>query len=180
MLKRSRVRREVVRICGEALARELVENGPSQPRRSCDEEHLLGREEHRPQDAGERRRPTRDPVDADPLPTTTGALADERDLDGRGRRGRVVAIPTAVANDHSLDAGDRRAPPDDLGIRRRPVRPSPGEQDDRLEQAGLASGVRTVDELRAAAERRLELGVTADVAEGEGAEQRPTGRSPGS
>ena len=65
---------------------------------------------------------------------------DDRDLD-------------RVGPDHALDPGEVRPPADQLGVGVRPVRAAPGEQDDRLEQAGLAGRVRAPDEVGARAER---------------------------
>jgi hypothetical protein len=48
---------------------------------------------------------------------------------------------------------------------------APGQQDDALEEAGLARGVRAPDELRARSERRLERAVTAKIGEADRGER---------
>ncbi|HEX8024643.1 MAG TPA: hypothetical protein VF484_00415, partial [Candidatus Limnocylindrales bacterium] len=70
-----------------------------------------------------------------------GAGPDERDLQ------RIRPVEPGPA-ERSLDAPEVRAPPDQLGVGRRAMRVAPGEQDDRLEEAGLAGRVRAPDELR--------------------------------
>jgi hypothetical protein len=56
---------------------------------------------------------------------------------------------------------------------------TPGEQDDRLEEARLAGGVRTEDQLRAGLEDGVERGVPAKVADGEAPQDRGVGVRPG-
>ena len=48
---------------------------------------------------------------------------------------------------------------------------APGQQDDPFEQARLARGVRTNDELRPRPEGRVERGVPAEVKQADGIEQ---------
>jgi hypothetical protein len=126
---------------------------------------------------GESARAATDPVHADPFPRASGAGngcpgADERDLE-------------LVARGSADDPGQVGAPADELRVGRRPVGSAPGEQDDRLEQARLAGRVRAPDELRAVAERDIELGVTAEVAQRElcegdpGRRRRYRGTGPG-
>jgi len=71
----------------------------------------------------------------------------------------------------TLDPGEVRAPADQLAVGRGAMRPTPGQQDDPLEQAGLARGIRTDDELRTGPEGRLQRGVSAEVEQADGIEQ---------
>ena len=128
------------------LAGQPVERLPAERRRPRDEQHLLGGEQDRPEHAGQPCRAARDAVDADPLPGAAGAGPDERDLDGS----RASAGSPA---DAGLDPGELLAPADELALRGRAVRAAPGEEDDRLEEARLAGGVRAPHELRARARR---------------------------
>jgi len=52
------------------------------------------------------------------------------------------------------------------------MRPAPGEQDDGLEQRRLARGVRTDDQLRTAAERRVQIGIAPQVPDRDPVEDR--------
>ena len=63
----------------------------------------------------------------------------------------------------ALDPRHVGGPADQLAVRRGPVRAAPGEQDDRLEQARLAGGVRSPDQLRPGPERDLERVVATEV-----------------
>src|SRR4029079_17264974 len=127
-----------------ALGRELVDRRAAETRRSDHEQHLLRGEEDGPEQPDEPRRAPGAPVHPDPLPRAAATLAGaaERDLD------RLRPGP-------ALDAGDVRAPPDQLRVGRGPVRSAPGEQHDRLEEARLARGVRPHDEVRSRPEGEL-------------------------
>ena len=76
-------------------------------------------------------RPAADAVDPDPLAAAAAvrAGAGDRDLED-------------VAPDPPLDPGEVATPADQLAVGAGAVRPAPAEQRDRLEQAGLAGGVR--------------------------------------
>ena len=153
-----------------SLAGEPVERLPPERRRARDEQHLLGREEDRPEHAGEPGGPARDAVHADPLAGATGRRPDERDLDRvavLGRRGSPA--------DASLDPGKLLAPPDELALGGRAMAAAPGEEHDRLEEARLARGVGPPDELRAGLEHGVERPVAAEVADGEPAQDRRVG-----
>jgi hypothetical protein len=67
---------------------------------------------------GERRRPPRHAVDPEPLPATA---------DGRGRAWPDQDDLDDLVVDRALDAGEVRAPADDLEVGRRPVRVPPRE-----------------------------------------------------
>ena len=86
---------------------------------------------------------------------------------------RTTASSSDVAAEATFDAGEVRAPADQLAVRRGPVASAPREQHDRLEQAGLAGRVGPPDELRPGAERGIERGVPAQVAQADGVEQVP-------
>ena len=149
-----RVRPYVARSRGvgrRALRRELVDGRPAETRRPGDEEHLLRGEDDGPEQAGEAGRTARDAVDADPLPALPAAP-------GRTRATSIVSVAR-----RAFDAGQLAAPADELGVGRRPVRPAPGEQDDRLEEARLAGRIRPDDELRPGPEGGLERCVRPQV-----------------
>ena len=81
-----------------------------------DEQHLLGREDDTPQDAGQRRRSARHPVDADPLPSPGGPLADQRHVQrpaagdaGRSRRPSTRAKGAVPADHLGVGPGPVRA-----------------------------------------------------------------------
>jgi hypothetical protein len=115
----------------------------------------------------ERARPAGHPVHLDPFP------AAARDRGGTGpNEGHVERLTI----DDGLDPGDVRAPADELGVGCRAVGVAPGEQDDRLEEAGLAGGIGAPDQLRSGTELGLERGVTAQIGEperGEGCRRGP-------
>ena len=159
------VGRQVAQVRRRALAGQRVQGRPAEPRRARDEEHLLGREQDGPQEPDEGGRAAADAVDPDPL-----AAAGRR----RPGSGRPRSCP---GRDRRRDRRSRagRRPRSGRGpspqrtssrVGRRPVRAAPGEQDDRLEQARLAGGVRPPDELRPGPERGLERRVAAQVARG--------------
>jgi len=108
----------------------------------------------------QRGRPPGDAVDADPLPATArrgrGSRPDEDDLDGRLAVGQTT-----------LDPGDVGAPADELDVGRGPMRMARGKDDDRLDEAGLAGGVGSPDELWTGSERRDEAAVSPEVREPE-------------
>ena len=135
LLERARVGRQLRPEGGEAVGGQLVDRGPSRAGRAGDQEHVLRREHDGPQDTAQGGCPARHAVDPDPLALSSGTLPDQRDLDHR----RVAAGRNG--GDSRLDPGDVGAPADQLGVGRRPVRPPPGEQDDRLEEARLAGRV---------------------------------------
>ena len=145
LLERPAVRRQGVGVGRRAGRGQLVDDRPAQRRRADDQEHLLGREEDDPQQPAEARRPPAEAVDPDPLAArrTRRAGAHDRDLE-------------RVRSDAPLDAGEVRAPADQLAVGAGPVRAAPGQQDDRLEQARLAGRVRAPDQVRPGPERHLE------------------------
>ena len=161
LLERATVGREVAEVGRRSLAGQAVERLAAQRRRARDQQHLLGGEHHGPQDAHQGRRPARDAVDPDPLAGAAGRGPDERDLDGVARTSRSVS----GSPDPRLDAGQLLAPADELAVGGRAMGSAPGREDDRLEQAGLARGVRAPDELRAGREDGVEVRVAAQVAD---------------
>ena len=110
----------------------------------------------------QRRRAPGDAVDPDPLATGRpgGAGADDRELQG-------------VTAEMALDPRQVGPPADELAVGRGPVAATPGEQDDRFEEARLPGRVRAPDELRSGAEGGVEGGVPAQVAQADGVEQDP-------
>ena len=93
-----------------------------------------------------------DPVHADPLAAARAIRA--RALDGDLEH---------VAADPTLHSSQIVSPADQLTVGGRPVGAPPTEQGDGLEQARLAGGVRSPDQVRAGRERDLEPGVSAQV-----------------
>ena len=87
-----------------------------------------------------------------------GPSRDERHVDLRGAAGVAARRPSTRANG--------RLPADHLGVGPRPVRRPARQQDDGLEEARLAGGVRAPDEVRARPERRLERVVGAEARRG--------------
>ena len=158
---------EVPRIGRRALAGHAVEGLPAQRRGAGDEQHLLGGEQHGPEHAREGGGAARDPVHADALANASARGLHERDLEGvaiLGRRSR----PTHPR----LNAGQLTAPAHELAVGARPVRATPGQQDDGLEQARLAGRVGAPHQLRAGVEHGVERRVRAQVADGETPEDR--------
>ena len=162
---------------------QAVEGRPPQRRRADDQQHLLGREEHRPEVLGQRCRPARHAVDLDllaaarlqgqleatersagaarprpPRPAGSGRIADRRCLRRR--------------TDHALDAQEVGAPADQLRVGGGPVGPAQRQQDDGLEQSRLAGGVRAPDELRPGPELEVQRGVAPEIPDRPGAEER--------
>ena len=130
------VGRERVGVDGRAAGRELVDRRPPQARRADDEEHLLGCEDDDRSRVARlaARRPT--PLTRirlrPPLPV---APEDDAHLDD-------------VATEAALDPRHVGGPADQLAVRRGPVRATPGDQGDGFEEARLARGVRSPDQLR--------------------------------
>ena len=160
LLERPRIRCERIRIRRRTRRRELVDDSAPQGRRTRDEEHLLRGEQHDAEQSCEAGRPPPEPIDPDPLPAgcpgRTGS--DDRDLE---------RLPT----DEALDPGQIRPPSDQLAIGSRSMRPAPGEEHHRLQQARLARRIRTPDDVRARAERRIEGRVAPEVEQADGLEQ---------
>jgi len=83
---------------------------------------------------------------------------------GRGRAARPdQGDLEGGAIDDALDPRQVRPPADELEVRRGPVRMSPGQENDPLEEAGLAGGVGTPDEVRPGPERGLERFISPKV-----------------
>ena len=138
--------------CLESLARQtlrdleviMVDDGSPERRGAGDQEHVLGRKDDHPQQHAEAGGPPAEPVDPDPLST--------------GRSGRTPHDGNLqhVGAGPALDAREVGAPPHELAIRARAVRAPPGEQHHGLEQARLAGGVRSPDQMRNRTERHVE------------------------
>ena len=141
-------------------ARELVERRPPEPGRAGDQQHLLRGEDHDPQRAVQRAHAPADAVDPDPLApgAAVGAGPDDRDLDG-------------VRAEAALDPREVALPADQLAVGRRPVRAPPGQEHDRLEEAGLAGRVGAPDQLRPGPEGGLEGFVPPEIEQADRVEQ---------
>lgn len=168
MLEGPTVRGQVVGVRREPGAGERIDRGASQRRRADHEQHLLGSEEHDPQVPSEARGAPSDAVDPDALAAAAavGPGALDGDLED-------------VAPDVTLDPGQVSSPADELTVGGRPVAASPAEQGDPLEQARLAGGIGTPDQLGAGTEGGIECRVAAEVEDRKRVEPGDARRSSG-
>jgi hypothetical protein len=113
-------------------------------------------------------------VHPDPLAGAAARGAHEGDLDGVALLG---GRPGAA--DACLDPRKLLAPAHDLALGAGAMAPAPGQQDDRLEQACLACGVRAPDQLWARLEDGVERRVAPEVADGDAPQDRGVGRRRG-
>ncbi len=158
LLERPGIRRLLSEIGRRTLAGEPVDRAPAQARRARHEEHLLGREDDRAKQAGQARGSPGHAVHPDSLAAAGLGGSRQRHLD----RGRVLLA--GFAGD-ALHAGQVTAPAHQLGIDGGPVRATPGKQNDRLQEAGLARCVGTPDQLRPGSERGSQRAVAAQIME---------------
>jgi len=115
-----------------------------------------------------------DAVHPDAFAGTAAGRPDQGDLD------RVALLRSRFRTAHArLDTRQLLPPADDLALGRRAVAAAPGQQDDRLEQARLACGVGTPDELRAWFEDGVDRGIPAKIADGDTPQDRGVGRGAG-